>query len=132
MFQVRFAVRENKLAPGVVISEEDVQRAIEDTGRGWVIETHSEIVAFGIADGVNGSIWALFVHPDREGQGYGQRLHNEMVAWLGSKGLQMIWLTTTPGTRAQMFYERLGWQIAGAAEDNQIRLELKAEKSALL
>jgi GNAT superfamily N-acetyltransferase len=99
MFQVRFAVRENRLAPGIVIPEEDVRHAIEDTGRGWVIEADSQILAFGIADAVNASIWALFVHPDVEGQGYGRRLHNEMVSWLWSRGVEMIWLTTTPGTR---------------------------------
>ncbi len=37
----------------------------------------------------------------------------------------MVWLATTPGTRAQTFYERLGWQVEGPAEAGQIRLELK-------
>ncbi len=124
MFRVRFAVRENRLATGIVISDEDVRCAIEDTGRGWVIEMDKEIVGFGIADAVTRSIWALFVHPAVEGQGYGQRLYREMVSWLGLKGTEALWLTTQPGTRAQMFYERLGWRVVGPAEDGQVRLEL--------
>ncbi len=37
IFDVRYAVRENTLRPGV-ISGEDVRRMIEDSGRGWVVD----------------------------------------------------------------------------------------------
>ena len=123
MFDVRLAVRENLLAPGEV-TEEDVQRAIEESGRGWVIEDGGRVVAFGIGDAGNRSIWALFVLPEYEGRGHGRLLHDTMVAWLGSSSPRPIWLTTMPGTRADRFYRLLGWQAAGPAEDGQIRMEL--------
>ena len=123
MFDVRLAVRENLLAPGEV-AEEDVRRAIEEAGHGWVIEDAGRVVAFGIADAGNGNIWALFVLPEYEGRGHGRLLHDMMVAWLWSSSPRSIWLTTTPGTRADRFYRRLGWQEACPAEDGQIRMGL--------
>jgi GNAT superfamily N-acetyltransferase len=123
IFRVRYAVRENTLPPGV-ISDEDVRRAIEDTGRGWVVEAQGQVVAFAIGNAVDGNIWALFVHPDAEGQGHGRRLHAEMTQWLWSHSLQTLWLTTGPGTRAQGFYERLGWRNVGRTAKGELRFEL--------
>jgi GNAT superfamily N-acetyltransferase len=117
IFRVRYAVRENTLPPGV-ISDEDVRRAIEDTGRGWVVEAEGQVVAFAIGNAVDGNIWALFVHPD------GRRLHAEMTQWLWSQSLQTLWLTTGPGTRARGFYERLGWWNVGRTAKGELRFEL--------
>ena len=61
--RVRASVRENRLA-STVITDDDVRTAIEDTGRGWVIEKDGEVVAFAIGNAVNGNIWALFVRPE--------------------------------------------------------------------
>jgi len=121
--RVRYAVRENTLRPGV-ISDEDVRREIEDTGRGWVIESQGQVVAFAIGNATDGNIWALFVDPDAECQGHGSRLHAEMVKWLWSQGLRTLWLTTGPGTRAHGFYERRGWQTVGRTGKGELRLEL--------
>jgi len=119
---VRYAVRENTLRRGV-ISDEDVRREIEDTGRGWVVESDGRVIAFAIGNADSGNIWALFVVPEAEGQGHGRRLHDEMVRWLWSRGLARLWLTTGPGTRAQGFYERLGWRNAGITEKGEILFE---------
>ena len=124
MQRVRRAVRENRLV-STVIRDADVQEAIERTGRGWVVEADGELVGFAIGNRDNGSIWALFVHPDHEGRGYGSALHDAMVAWLWTQGLDLLWLTTEPGTRAQRFYERAGWVLAGAAEHGELRFELR-------
>jgi GNAT superfamily N-acetyltransferase len=64
------------------------------------------------------------VHPDHEGRGYGRALHDAMVEWLWSQGLHTLWLTTDPGTRAQKFYERAGWQLVGPASHGEQRYEL--------
>ncbi len=105
--RVRRAVRENRLV-SMMIPDQDVRAAIEDSGRGWVVESGGEIVAFAIGNAQSGNIWALFVDPDHERCGYGKRLHDTMLDWLWSQGPDFLWLTTEPGTRAQGFYESAG------------------------
>jgi GNAT superfamily N-acetyltransferase len=123
--RVRHSVRENRLV-SIMISDETVRREIEDTGRGWVIESAGEVVAFAIGNATNGNIWALFVEPDHERRGHGRLLHDTMVEWLWSRGLQRLWLTTEPGTRAQSFYEKAGWQCVGSTASGELRFERSA------
>jgi putative hydrolase of HD superfamily len=120
---VRRLVRENRLV-SLAISDEQVRAAIEDTGRGWVVESGGEVVAFAIGNAGDGNIWALFVHPDHEGRGHGRRMHDAMVEWLWSRGLERLWLTTAPGTRAQSFYEAAGWERVPHADAKELRYEL--------
>ena len=97
--RVRRSVRENRLVSSV-ITDEDVREAIEESGRGWVVESQGQVVAFAVGNARTENIWALFVHPDHEGRGHGRRLHDAMVSWLWSQGLDRLWLTTEGGTRA--------------------------------
>ena len=120
--RVRHAVRENRLV-STTISDADVREAIEQTGRGWVIESKGEVVAFAIGNAVTGNVWALFVHFDHERKGYGRRLHDTMVSWLSSQGVGRLWLTTEPGTRAQTFYESAGWELVGSTDHGELRYE---------
>jgi GNAT superfamily N-acetyltransferase len=122
--RVRGSVRENRLV-STVIADEDVRRAIEDTGRGWVVESQGDVVAFAVGDVTSGNIWALFVHPDHERRGFGRRLHDVMVDWLWSRGLDSLWLTTEPGTRAQTFYEAAGWRLVGPTHRGELRYEMQ-------
>jgi GNAT superfamily N-acetyltransferase len=124
MHRVRLSVRENRLT-SVALSERDYVIAIEDTGRGWVVELQGRIVSFAVGNSVNGSIWALFVEPGHEGKGYGRRLHDIMIRWLWEQGHHHLWLTTEPGTRAERFYLQAGWERAAAAAGGEIRFELK-------
>jgi GNAT superfamily N-acetyltransferase len=71
----------------------------------------------------------LFVHPDHERRGYGRLLHDTMVQWLFSRGLERLWLTTEPGTRAQRFYEAAGWERVGLSEHGELRYERSASQS---
>ncbi|HSI47498.1 MAG TPA: GNAT family N-acetyltransferase [Ideonella sp.] len=114
IWAVRYAVTENTLTPGRILDDEVVE-AIEQTGRGWVVEQQGAIVAFAIGNAKTGNIWALFVHPSAQGLGHGGRLHDEMLAWLQSLKLRSLWLTTGVSTRARAFYERKGWRPVGAA-----------------
>jgi GNAT superfamily N-acetyltransferase len=123
--RIRHSVRENRLV-STSISDEQVREAIEKTGRGWVIESEGEIVAFAIGNAENGNIWALFVHPTHERRGYGRVLHDTTVEWLFSRGLERLWLTTEPGTRAQRFYEAAGWERIGLTDRGELRFELRA------
>jgi GNAT superfamily N-acetyltransferase len=103
MHRVRLAVHENTLSDPTRIAEADYIAAMEDLGRTWVIETGGEVVAFA-AGYTAGSVWALFVHPEHEGRGYGRALHSTMIDWLRSQGHSRLWLTTSPGKRAERFY----------------------------
>jgi GNAT superfamily N-acetyltransferase len=102
-----------------------VIEALEVTGRGWVIELDGTIVAFAIGTAHNGNVLGLFVDPSHEGRGYGRRLHDTVVEWLWLHGLDHIWLNTQPGTRAQRFYEGLGWMSCGLLDSGQLRFELR-------
>ena len=122
MWTVRYAVTENTLTPGR-ISDEDVRREIEDTGKGWVIEVDGRIDAFASCNARTGNIWALFVHPHAEGLGYGSRLHDAMLDWLRTQPIDRLWLTTDAQSRACGFYERRGWQCAGVTDTGEVRYE---------
>lgn len=122
IWEVRYAVTENTLTPGR-IGDEDVRVAIEDTGRGWVIEEAGRIVGFAIGNGDTGNVWALFVHPDAQGRGHGGRLHAAMLDWFRTRPLRTLWLTTGADTRARVFYERHGWRCVGAAGGDEVRYE---------
>ena len=125
MHAVRRAVRENRLVTNA-ITEESYIPAIETTGRGWVIEKQGEVVGFAVGNAETGNIWALFVHPDHEGQGYGRALQDVMVNWLFAQGLTRLHLDTGPGTRAQRFYEATGWQYIGLDDKGEALYELFA------
>lgn len=124
MHRIRLLVRENRLRSSVV-TEADYASLIEDHGRGWVAEEHGQIVGFAIGNVINGNIWALFVDPDHEGSGHGRRLHQALVSWLWSQGLERLWLTTDPQTRAQRFYEAAGWQRTGTGAGGELLFELR-------
>ena len=123
IWRVRYAVTENTLPPGI-IGDADLRREIEDTGRGWVVvDAADEVLAFAIGNAQSGNIWALFVAPEAQGRGHGQRLHDTMLDWLWAQGLQRLWLTTGPETRARRFYEKNGWRDAGRTEKGEILFE---------
>ncbi len=122
--RVRSSVRENRLI-STVITDEAVRDAIEVLGRGWVVESQGEIVGFSIGNAQSGNVWALFVDPEHERRGYGRRLHDAMLTWLWSQGLERAWLTTEAGSRAQGFYEAAGWQPAGRTERGELRYEMQ-------
>ena len=123
IWRVRYAVAENTLAPGR-IEDDEVIAQLETSGRGWVVEDRGEVVAFAIGDAHGANVWALFVDPGHEGHGYGSRLHDTMVEWLWTHGLNTLWLSTGADTRARGFYERRGWRCTAAMELGQVRLEL--------
>ncbi len=123
IWDVRYSVAENTLTRGR-ISDEDVRREIEDTGRGWVIDDNGQIQAFAIGNAQSGNIWALFVLPAAQGMRYGHRLHEVMIDWLRAQSPPTLWLTTGSQTRACGFYERRGWQRVAVTDSGEARYEL--------
>jgi len=129
MHRVRLAVRENRLTSSA-ITENDYPPEIEQTGRGWVAVQDGQVRGFAVGNRESGNIWALFVDPEDEGRGLGRQLHEFMIAWLFSEGLQVLWLSTDPGTRAQRFYERAGWKFVRMLQDGEAMYELRNPNAA--
>jgi GNAT superfamily N-acetyltransferase len=124
MHRVRLAVRENRLTT-MAITPAHYLPAIEETGRGWVVEVDGAVAGFAVGNAMTGNIWALFVDPEHERRGLGRRLHDVMVSWLFSCGLERLWLTTGPDTRARHFYEAAGWQYLGVLASGEAQYELR-------
>lgn len=123
IWAVRYAVRENTLAPGK-LTDEDLRREIEDAGRGWVVEEEGSIKGFAIGNARTGNIWALFILPESQGRGYGSRLHDVMIRWLRVQGAPTPWLTTGRDTHAAGFYERRGWRLVKVSDNGEALYEL--------
>ncbi|HYP28370.1 MAG TPA: GNAT family N-acetyltransferase [Blastocatellia bacterium] len=123
--RVRALVRENKLS--TPIPRERIVAALEARGRGWVAVSDGEVVGFSMADREESSIWALFLLPEWEGRGLGRRLLDTAVGWLRAQGHHTIWLSTGAGTRAEGFYEHLGWRRTGVTASGEVRFELRGE-----
>jgi len=121
LWEVRYSVAENTLTPGL-ISDEELRRALEDDGRGWVAEDRGRILGFAIGL-LSGNVWALFVRPEAEGRGIGSALHAELLKWFSQQPLERLWLSTGINTRARDFYEARGWQYAGPYAADEVRLE---------
>lgn len=110
---VRHSVKENKLSDPGLVTDEDCASYLTERGQGWVCEAEDGIVGFAIADLQGHNIWALFLRPEYEGRGIGQALHQLMLDWYFGQTMEPVWLSTAPGTRAERFYKRAGWTVAG-------------------
>lgn len=123
---VRNSVKENMLSDPALVPDSDVEDYITRRGRGWVCESAGIIVGFSIISVQDHNVWALFIQPGYEGMGIGQRLHDEMMNWYFQQTDQTIWLSTSPGTRADAFYRRAGWREAGLYGKGETRFEMTA------
>jgi GNAT superfamily N-acetyltransferase len=123
MHRVRMAARENRLTSSA-INERHYVPALEESGRGWVADDNGIVLGFAVGNRLTGNIWALFVDPAYEGRGLGRSLHDTMVTWLFDQGLTRLWLGTEPGTRAQKFYESLGWSFVSLLPGGEALYEL--------
>ena len=127
MHQVRMAVKENVLSDPGRISEADYRTYLTERGQGWVALLQDQLIGFAVVDVQERNVWALFVHPDHEGRGAGGMLHDAMLAWTFDQGLDHLWLSTDPDTRAAEFYRRRKWQATGTLPNGELRFEITAE-----
>ncbi|NIP16770.1 MAG: GNAT family N-acetyltransferase [Xanthomonadales bacterium] len=127
MHRVRVSVRENMLSDPSVITEAMTAEALTETGRGWVAVEGDALLGFCIAMLGNRSIWALFVDPDREGEGVGGRLLDTAVRWLRDQGPGAVRLSTDPGTRAEAFYCARGWRATGMLDNGEVAFVLDGD-----
>lgn len=124
---VRNSVTENTLSDPTLVTDKHCEEFLFERGKGWVCESDDRIVGFSIVDQKENNIWALFLHPDFEGQGIGKKLHDIMLDWYFQQTNDNVWLGTSPNTRAEKFYKRNGWQEAGAHGKNEIKFEMTFE-----
>ena len=130
IFDIRTSVRENHLDLAQ-LAERGVDpvsmRAMLDCedSRTWVAEEDHTVVAFGVADARTGTVYALFVRPEREGRGIGRALLFAAERWLFDAGWETIWLQTgaEPNIRAHGFYRAAGWVLVGPADHGDVRYE---------
>jgi GNAT superfamily N-acetyltransferase len=127
MHIVRTCVKENQLSNPDLISFKDYEEYLVNRGKGWVVEANNVLVGFSIVDLIDKNVWALFVHPDYEGQSFGRMLHDKMINWYFTQTEKTIWLSTSPGTRAEKFYEKAGWKQTGLQANGELKFEMTAE-----
>ena len=123
IFIVGFAVKENRLSDPSKVTEADCLDMIERRGCGWVCEADHQIVGFSFVDLQEKNVWALFILPEYENRGIGRKLHDLMLEWAFVRGVDSLWLSTVPGTRAEGFYQKMGWQKTGLTGSGEIRFE---------
>ena len=131
MSRIRLAVRENVLSNPARITEAMYRDYLDALGRGWVAEQDGEIIGFSYADRTDGSIWALFVDPAREGRGAGKRLLALAVDWLFEIGHPQVSLGTQAHTRADRFYAAQGWTREDMKDEIEVGYRLcRADRKA--
>lgn len=127
LVQIRSAVRENILSDPSRVTMADYRWFI-DNSTIWTWVEDEQIVGFAAGDPRDGTIWALFVDPSREGRGIAQVLLPLACSTLRQAGHKTVTLGTDPGTRAERFYRRNGWVPVGHKANGEIlfRLEIEA------
>ncbi|CAN5634826.1 hypothetical protein BH11BAC1_BH11BAC1_12510 [soil metagenome] len=122
--EVRMSVKENILSNPALVTHQDNIEYLTTHGKGWVCEIDKRIIGFSIVGLKQRNIWALFVHPDFERGGIGRKLHDVMIDWYFTQTKDTVWLGTSPGTRAEMFYRKSGWKETGMHGKNEIKFEM--------
>ena len=121
---VRNSVKENTLSNPNLVTDKDCEEFISVRGKGWVCEIDQQIVGFAIADLKENNIWALFVDPEYERKGIGQKLHRKMLDWYFTQTKEKVWLGTAFNTRAEKFYRKAGWTEVGTHGPKEIKFEM--------
>lgn len=121
---VRNSVTENTLSDPSLATDDDYRDYLTRRGKGWVCEVNEKIIGFAIADLEAKNIWALFITPGYERRGIGRKLHETLLNWYFSQTQDTVWLSTSPHTRAEMFYRKAGWTETGPYGKGEIRFEM--------
>jgi len=124
MQRIRGAVTENRLSDPALVTDAAVADYITRRGKGWVCEEDGSLAGFAIVDLGGHSVWALFVDPGWEGTGIGKKLMGALLSWYFERSRETIWLSTAPGTRAEIFYARNGWIASGSTRTGEILFEM--------
>lgn len=90
----------------------------------WIAEVDGQAVGFSMIDLAEGEVFAMFVLPTHENLGLGRRLMAVAEAALFERH-ERVYLVTDgrEQVRANGFYQRLGWSIAGRVDGDDVRYE---------
>ena len=71
--------------------------------------------------GQTGELWAIYLHPDAWGQGWGRQLMAAAVTGMADAGFSqaVLWVLDS-NERARRFYQAAGWSPDGAAKGDTI------------
>ncbi|TXI93024.1 MAG: GNAT family N-acetyltransferase [Burkholderiaceae bacterium] len=125
MSEIRLMVTENVLNDPSKVTLEMYRDYLDRDGRAWVAELDRTLIGFSYAAHHDNSIWALFVNPQYEGLGAGKQLLQLACDYLFAHGAKSVRLSTTVGTRADRFYQALGWQRLHRAGEQEAQFELQ-------
>jgi tetratricopeptide (TPR) repeat protein len=59
-----------------------------------------------------------------EKKGIGRQLHDSMLEWYFTQTSTTVWLSTSPGTRAEQFYRKAGWTETGLYGKGELKFEM--------
>lgn len=121
---LRLSVKENRLSDPGKITVEMYRAYLNEIGKTWLCETNGEVVGFSAASFRDSSIWALFVKPDYEGRGIGKKLLKLATESLFERGAPSVSLNTGANTRADGFYQHLGWKRGEFKNSGEVRYTL--------
>ena len=124
--KVRNSVTENQLSDPALVTDGDVADYLSRRGRGWVCEIRDLIIGFAIVSVIDKNVWALFMQPGFENRGIGRKLHDDMMDWYFEMSNEPVWLSTSPGTRAESFYRKAGWRQTSITKSGEIKFEMTA------
>lgn len=126
MHRIRLSVRENRLHDTSWLTPDVYEACLKPTGTAntWVASVDGVTAGFVTARIAEQDIWALFVDPAHEGHGVGRSLLDVATGWLFEQGATQVSLTTGPGTRADDFYRRAGWERGETAPNGDVRYRL--------
>jgi GNAT superfamily N-acetyltransferase len=119
LMEIRGAVRENRLSDPGSVTRADYEWFLT-RGLVWVALAGDRIAGFSAGDPRDGTIWALFVDPECEGQGFGAVLLERACANIAAEGFEKARLFTDPGTKAARLYQKLGWQSQGLSDNGEM------------
>lgn len=128
LFDIRTSVIENHLSRQEMaelgITPAALAEAIDQAPCAWIAELDGVAAGFAMVDFEAGELFALFIRPHAEGHGLGRLLLNAAEAALFEQHAS-IWLITDghENIRANGFYRRHGWALAGAVDARDVRYE---------
>lgn len=128
LIEIRTSVRQNHLSREQMvdlgITQETLRQAIDGAPCAWLVEQEGVAAGFAMVDLEEGELFALFVRPAFEGRGVGRLLLEQAESSL-FQAHERIWLVTDGGAtiRANGFYQRQGWALAGVVDARDVRYE---------
>lgn len=110
--KIRHGTAENCLINPSLVTDAEVAWYM-DVGIFLVSEDETEVQGFTCMNHHTGYVWALFVIDAAQGRGHGTLLLNAGLSRLRDAGNRQAFLTTGSGTKAEGFYQAMGWLPMG-------------------